>query len=362
MSSDRTARRVSLQALISEMRPRLVRQRRARAYERRLGPAVIDRIVRAYADGRSVAEISRSLGLGAAACTSLLRRRGVTIRTGPDYIRLAPVRAAVFEAIESEEAAYWLGFISADGSVSGIALEVELQERDRDQLERLAEFLSPGAPIRDHHISGPAGPLVQPRFAVSSRRLIESLARLGVEANKSLTLEPCRDVPDELARHYWRGVVDGDGSIWLQDGTWHVEMVGSPAMAEGFRQFLLGSGVTTTARVLPARTLHAGIDDAGRTLRRPSTHARRFGVGGLALPRQVVRLLYGGAKVFMPRKGVLAEELMSATGRFDAVLAATPERYLELLAQGKNPREIADAMGIGPTTLWKLRKQWGLGK
>lgn len=40
----------------------------------------------------------------------------------------------VFEDIDSEEKAYWLGFISADGSINNRHLKIALAETDEDHL------------------------------------------------------------------------------------------------------------------------------------------------------------------------------------------------------------------------------------
>ena len=124
----------------------------------------------------------------------------------------------VFDSIDTEEKAYWLGFIYADGTISSDPLkkgkkksytfELSLKESDSNHLEKLKELLGTPRPILKSEN--------RCRLLVNSKHFWETLNNYGCTPRKSLTLEfPNIEIfksPD-LIRHFIRGYFDGDGCI-----------------------------------------------------------------------------------------------------------------------------------------------------
>ena len=139
--------------------------------------------------------------------------------------------------IITNDAAYWIGFLFADGSVfqqqrgGAPFVQLRLSEIDRGQLEHFRQFLDSTHAIT----TSPPGNFggyqsrASVRYTVSSRRLAGRLLELGRYEGP---------IAPELtvSRHFWRGVVDGDGSIYtLKAGYSGISLVGSqdPASAYG---------------------------------------------------------------------------------------------------------------------------------
>jgi hypothetical protein len=202
-----------------------------------------------------------------------------------------------FDVIDTEAKAYWLGFINADGCVQAGAVgtagwqrhsvRVGLKPSDAGHLEKLKADIAAGNPV-----------LTSPKVAsitLSSIHLTESLIRLGVTPRKSLTAAPW-DGPDDLVRHYWRGMFDGDGTIVKHPGSrekWHLRMLGSEAVVEAFR-------------VWASAACGSAAD------KYPKGNIWSWTAGGLASPQAVARELYGGSTVYLDRKYELALQLMAA--------------------------------------------------
>lgn len=128
----------------------------------------------------------------------------------------------VFEVIDTEEKAYWLGFLSADGSVCNNIVELQLKEADASHVDKFAKFMSPDL------IGRPKPQTNSYRVSVCNKKIADDLTKLGVTPNKSLTLEFCEQVPKELLHHYIRGYIDGDGTIHIRkDGQAIVEVLGT---------------------------------------------------------------------------------------------------------------------------------------
>lgn len=139
----------------------------------------------------------------------------------------------VFENIDTEEKAYWLGFLSADGSIHNDIIELNLKESDSGHVEKFAKFISPD-------LQGHFKPQTNSyRVSVCSKKISNDLYELGVTPNKSLTLKFCDKVPKELLHHYIRGYIDGDGTIFIRkDGQAVFEVLGTQDFVDHIEESL----------------------------------------------------------------------------------------------------------------------------
>lgn len=119
------------------------------------------------------------------------------------------VRRDYFKVIDSEEKAYWLGFIAADGCVyiggRQHTLRIDLQPRDLHWLERFRDIIAPGMQITKHGERSYS-------FGIGSQELVSDLITLGITPRKSLTLE-WPNVPELFEIPFLLGYFDGDGSL-----------------------------------------------------------------------------------------------------------------------------------------------------
>lgn len=121
-----------------------------------------------------------------------------------------------FNEINSEEKAYFLGLLYADGynNEDKGAVALQLQEGDVKIIKELVNALNYEGDIgfirkRKPHHSNKA------RLSISSITLSKSLAKKGCVQCKSLILKfPTQKiVPNHLLKHFIRGYFDGDGSV-----------------------------------------------------------------------------------------------------------------------------------------------------
>jgi hypothetical protein len=119
-----------------------------------------------------------------------------------------------FEKIDTEEKAYFLGLLYADGCNNEKTLvRISLQEEDREILEKLNESIGSNRPIYRAIKGGNRKPQCSLYFF--SKKLSDDLRKLGCIKHKSLKkkfpLE--QDIPSNLLRHFLRGYYDGNGSF-----------------------------------------------------------------------------------------------------------------------------------------------------
>lgn len=130
----------------------------------------------------------------------------------------------IFDSIDTEEKAYWLGFIYADGCIekngNSYRFEMSVSDKDKEHLDKFAKFIDYKREIytKNAMFNGQIKP--QKRIFLSGEHFYNSLNELGCIPNKSLTLV----FPDEsifknksLIRHFIRGYFDGDGSVGIYD-------------------------------------------------------------------------------------------------------------------------------------------------
>lgn len=123
----------------------------------------------------------------------------------------------IFDEIDSEQAAYWLGFLSADGMVRswGYETTLNLGIKDEEHLCRFASMFNvPIKPRYSHHKK--TGKTYETRYcSVFSKYLYEALVNKGIYPNKTKldNADVISRCPERFLSHLVRGIFDGDGTI-----------------------------------------------------------------------------------------------------------------------------------------------------
>ncbi|MEW6624572.1 MAG: DNA methyltransferase [Bacillota bacterium] len=115
---------------------------------------------------------------------------------------LYEVNENYFRDIYTEEQAYWLGFLWADGSIDNRGrLRLALQKGDLVHLVRFREAIGSTHPITYEEDNNAY------RLEICSKTMIEDLKKIKFKGNLP-------NIPNHLIRHFIRGFFDGDGSIF----------------------------------------------------------------------------------------------------------------------------------------------------
>jgi hypothetical protein len=150
---------------------------------------------------------------------------------------------SLFEHPLSPEAKYWLGFILADGYLCGNTVNIKLGIKDKDHLQKFFDSLENKSKIyilKD--IQTTFGIATSAWARVKSPRLVQQLQVLGIDYRKSLIAKPLIGLEYDI--DFWRGVIDGDGSLRIR--TMHhkytyceVAICGTEAVVQGFANLAL---------------------------------------------------------------------------------------------------------------------------
>lgn len=136
---------------------------------------------------------------------------------------LYTVDTSFFETIDTEEKAYVLGFICADGHIDANAykLTITLQDSDFQLLELIRQAMRSTHPIKRHiqkinpYTRTDNTILEQCSLSVNGKQLLLPLINMGLAGKKTYTLDSSviKYVPEHLIRHFLRGFFDGDGNV-----------------------------------------------------------------------------------------------------------------------------------------------------
>lgn len=184
-----------------------------------------------------------------------------------------------FSSIETEQQAYWLGFIYADGHVAqNKPWFVIVQSADHDHVYKLAEAVEYSGEVKIVEKGGGfQGSRPNARLVLCRKKMCDDLNRIG--RNNEVMSIP--DIPEELIPHFIRGYFDGDGSIHpsqssakLADGTrkpyvyLHVQIIGTVPFLKEIEAHFNQQGITTSWKKSKTDYMKYLCVDGGNNLRR----------------------------------------------------------------------------------------------
>lgn len=187
-------------------------------------------IIQQYKNDISIAQLERELNIPRRKITEIIRDYGLEIRVGRR--KSCYINDGYFNEIDTEDKAYWFGFLYADGFITKNGFALTLMRSDRSHIEKMAKYMESTYKIGDYIGTGfDKKPIKSSKTSITSRELREALVSKGMIPNKSLVLEPPKGVPSELIKHFIRGFFDGNGSIsGNKKSTYTVKICSTDAM------------------------------------------------------------------------------------------------------------------------------------
>lgn len=195
-----------------------------------------------------------------------------------------------FSIIDSEEKAYVLGFLGADGNIHhpkngnrSWVTSIHLAKKDTDHLSKLVKIISPESFVRPKKDG-----MVQ--FSIADNQLATQLISHNLIPNKTGRLLPPESLPKGLVKHYIRGYMDGDGYVGISCNLIHCIIAGNPEILEFIRQEfkkIYNNGCHVTKQ----KTVHV--------LHYTGTTALNF-----------CQYIYKGASIYMERKYQRVKEFL----------------------------------------------------
>ena len=203
-----------------------------------------------YIRGETTVALAESLGVSRQTVCNKLKRRGVKLRSKKQAANRAyslknNYNDDCFKELD-KHTEYWLGFLMADGNVLKNRITVRVHKKDFIHVESFSNFCGV---IRKPTIRGN-----ECHIAFSSSQMVNDLKKWGVVENKSLVCEAHPELC--ISSNFWRGVIDGDGSlgVYKQNDKYYPRLTlacGSKILIEQFRNYaqnLLSKNINMSSR------------------------------------------------------------------------------------------------------------------
>ena len=203
--------------------------------------------------------------------------------------------------IITEDSAYWIGFLMADGNVcyktdvkgrgEHYIISLTLQAVDLDHLLNFQKFL--GSSHRIHYRVNTKMKTFSYSLQFSSEKIAHALAQFGIVPKKSLITKV---ISLECNVHFWGGVIDGDGTISVDPlGRPWIKLVGSLELVSQFKGFLKRNLDTDMPQVYRTGSIYRIVITCNTCVR-------------------VVKLLYDNSTISLSRKLDRAQKIIQPGG------------------------------------------------
>lgn len=227
------------------------------------------------------------------AIKNVLILNNISIKKGP-VSKNRLLKEDFFENIDNEEKAYLLGLFFTDGNITldskrSPNIRLELKQSDIDLLIQIKDILNIGSKL----IYSKRENKETVTIAFRSKKMAEDLAKFGIVPNKTYKTKNLPIVPNEYKKHFIRGLIDGDGSIYYSKG-WKIDFCSyHKTICEDFKNLInsfLGQEINTK------------IANYGTAY-----HCR---INKKILVKQLATVLYKDSKISLARKYRLAMAIL----------------------------------------------------
>ena len=151
-----------------------------------------------------------------------------------------------FDVVDTEEKAYILGLLYADGNnyTKTNRIQLSLQECDRDILDKIKEIMQIETPIGFIKKQNEKCQNMY-RLSFANKHLSEVLNGLGMVPNKSLVLEFPEWLDKTLYPHFIRGYFDGDGHVSAKQYAYVCSIVSTESFCKRVQEILANEGIVS---------------------------------------------------------------------------------------------------------------------
>jgi DNA-binding transcriptional regulator WhiA len=201
-----------------------------------------DLIIKKYSELKNIKKVAESFGVSIRPIKRILNKKGIKLTN-----RRYDVNHSYFETIDTEEKAYWLGFLFADGCVrktnSGNQLVLKLSIKDESHLNLFKSHIESEHKVfhsRNKTLSKKGKVSISDNciIRISSKKLVGSLIGHGCVPRKTSIIDK-PNIDENFYKDFIRGYYDGDGNFFYSDKT-KLSVLTIVCASENFRKFLIG--------------------------------------------------------------------------------------------------------------------------
>lgn len=249
-----------------------------------------DIIFELYQNGNSLKDIAQKYNVDSRTISAFIRENSnIEIRPGAPK-RKYEVDETVFEKIDSEEKAYVLGFLYADGCITkdNSRLSITVSSVDEDILTKIKTLLKTNIPIRHED-----GGLIKntnyygkptSNLTVNSVKICKDLNKWRVFQHKTLKLTFPQFLSCDLIFHFIRGYFDGDGCITFSRKNVKASMVGNKEFLDKIQETFIQYNINA------------------HIYQRKNSEVFSFEINAKNEVAKFLNQIYGNASIYLDRK------------------------------------------------------------
>lgn len=258
------------------------------SHQTKLTQSDVEEIIKLYQSGLSIRKIEPLCNVRRTRIGTILKLNNVKTKScgNPYKIRKYKLNEHYFDNIDTENKAYWLGFIISDGHVSNDGVVIGLCIKDENHLNKFLKDIESDTKIKYDNKTKSC------HISIYSYDLVESLRKLKLSKNKSRNAVFPK-IRIGLIRHLMRGMIDGDGSISITKNKYKkgihpnfaIKMCGTENIVNKFQYY-----ITTKLKIDPSK------------IKKSDTGFCQIGWGGNNKTFKIIDWLYKDANIYLDRK------------------------------------------------------------
>lgn len=233
--------------------------------------------------------IAKELGCKCQSVYKAFKRYNLPIRDDKHKGRHYHCNYRYFKDIDTEDKAYFFGFIYADGFLCvPNKVGISIIDTDYKQLEKLEKCMDCNYPIKfyaNNSFDGRKSKFC--RLIISDDDMVRDVKSHGLIEHKTCIMKPPVGIPNKLIKHFIRGFWDGNGTLYTSGGMYYCGVTGTQDMVTWIGDTLVSNGV---------------IESYGLSRERKSDKVKSVKFGGKSKPLNVLYYLYHNANYYLDRK------------------------------------------------------------
>lgn len=205
-----------------------------------------DNILMYYNNGLSSEQIAKDMNISPTTVCRVIKRKGFELKKAGYFNRKYSLNETFLDDIDTQEKAYFLGFMYADGCVHKRKnnFNITLHAKDVELLEKFSHIFYGF----DKIVTTDGG---YKALTIYSSKLCLKLIENGCMPAKTFKIKFPHHLPKELISHFLRGLYDGDGCIYIaESGRVRVSLTGYSEFLTEVKQYLHALNIYSILRIV----------------------------------------------------------------------------------------------------------------
>lgn len=228
--------------------------------------------------------------------------------------RKYPINEKFFDKIDTEEKAYYLGLLYADGNnnIKNNRVQIELHKKDNDILIKMSKAILNGHDnVRYYFRTNGFKKYHSAQLYLINNHLSNKLADFGCVENKTFKITFPKWLSEDLINHFVRGYFDGDGCLSIYERA--INKNNTIYKNAEFNIVSTSNFVNELGNIFNSMSIPTTITKRHKNR---NTNTRTLRVHGNLNIRKACNWLYKDATVYLDRKFKKYMELCEITPKF----------------------------------------------